>query len=219
MYNVSTISTLNIDRLKRAMLVWHEDMFTAVILSNHYVCEIQLNAEIDSFPVILYYKKISYAGESTIDLLNIWSATIVDRLFSTERVKNVQSVHEFHMATISKEDLVDIHNNWYDMLIDKIRDYLITTKVVVRLRKDVFVVIEDGNPLFIVDTENTVMLFHDQSDIERSSVHNYRSALGTILCDNSIHIDRTLSIKRGHKKLAKEILKEFSLKYGSNLNT
>lgn len=219
MYNVSTISLLMINRLKRAMLVWHEDMFTAIILSDHYVCEIQLNDEIDGFPVILYYKKISYVGESATDLLNIWHATIVDRLFSTERVRNVQDVHKFHTITISKEDIADIHDNWYAVLLDKIRNYNITTKVVIRLRRDVFAIIEDSVPLFVANTENTVMLFHDQFDIERSPVHNYRSALGTILCDNSIHIDRALSINRGHKKLAKEIMKEFSLKYGSNPNT
>lgn len=216
MFDISTVSLFKKDRLNNAMLIWHENLLTAVIISNHYVCEIQLNNEIDGYPVILYYKRVAYAGESTIDLLNIWSATVVDRILSNGVIRSVNDVHAFHLVTIPKEDLEDIRNNWYNSLLEQLRNYHLTTKVVVCIYSDAFVIIDNNVPLFVAGAEGNLMLFHDLSDIELLPLHNFRKALGDIICGNFIGTNNTLSVKKAHKKLAKEILQEFTSRYGAN---
>lgn len=215
MLNVSTVSLVKKDRLQRAMIIWHENFLTAVIVSSHYVCEIQLNREIDSCPVILYYRRTPYssASESTVDLLSIWRATIVDRLISKDLGSNVDEVHTYHLNTIPKEDLVDITQNWYATLIDLFREYALGTKVVVRLRSDAFVIIDGNTPLFFADAGYSKLLFHNLSDIAKSPVHNYRSALGNLITSDLVYTDKALTIKRSDKRLAKKLLEEFSSRY------
>lgn len=216
MFDISTVSLFKKDRLNNAMLIWHESLLTAVIISNHYVCEIQLNNEIDGYPAILYYKHISYAGESTVDLLNIWRATVVDRLLNNGVIRSVNDIHAFHLVTIPKEDLEDIRNTWYNSLLEQLRNYYLTTKVVVRMYRDAFVIIDNDVPLFVAGAEGNLMLFRNLSDMKLLPIHNFRIALGDIICDSFVDSNNTLSVKKAHKKLAKEILQEFSLRYGNN---
>lgn len=215
MFDISTVSLFKKDRLNNAMLIWRENLLTAVIISNHYVCEIQLNNEIDGYPAILYYKHISYAGESTVDLLNIWKATIVDRLLSKGHTRNVNDVHAFNLNIIPKEDLEDIYSNWYKGLSEQLSNYCLTTKVVVHMYQETFVIIDNNVPLFVVGTDGNLMLFHNSFDIELLPIHNFRSALRDIICDNFIPSTETLCIGRTHKKLSMNLMQEFSSRYNN----